>query len=114
MLGGKLVADDQVQLSLMSGMLTASAAPGLGGVLELRGYGLLKMHDYHQKHVLHLVVELAEGEHERLPRPAIYEALGQKLPLLRLPPVPGTTAANLLLYLKAMQEGRILPPDWKP
>lgn len=112
--GAKFVADDQVQLSIMSGMLSASPAPNLGGVLELSGYGLIKINDYNQRQVLHLAVELAGDAPERLPPNETREFLGVKLPLLRLPPVPKTTIAGLLLYLRAMQEGRILPQDWMP
>lgn len=112
MFGAKFVADDQVQLGVMSGMLTASPVPSLAGVLELRGYGLLRMTDFNQKQVLHLAIELVEGSNERLPTATTREFLGFKLPHITLPPVPQTTVAGLLLYLRAMQEGRILPQDW--
>jgi hypothetical protein len=36
------------------------------------------------------------------------------LPAIQVQPVPYTSASSLLLYLKAMQEGRMLPQDWHP
>lgn len=112
--GAKFVADDQVQLSIMSGMLSATSVPNLAGVFELAGYGLIRITDYNQRQVLHLAVELSAEAPERLPAGETRAFLGVKLPLLRLPPAPKTTIAGLLLYLRAMQEGRILPQDWMP
>ncbi len=112
--GAKFVADDQVQLSILQGMLSAGAVPNIAGVLELPGYGLIRVNDYNPKQVIHLIVELTKDALERLPPPQTKEFLGIKLPLLKLPPVPNTTIASLLLYLRAMQEGRVLPQDWLP
>ena len=112
MLGAKFIADDQVQLSLVQGMLTGAPVPNLAGVIELRGYGLIKIVDFNQRQVIHLMVGLATGDAERMPAPQSREFLGVKIPYLKLPPPPHTTAARLVFYLKAMQDGRILPQDW--
>lgn len=112
--GAKFVADDQVQLSVMAGLLAASPVANLAGVMELPGYGLIRVPDFNQKQVIHLVVALGATEAERLPSPQKAEYLGITVPIMRVPPVPRTTIASLLLYLKAMQESRMLPPDWMP
>jgi HPr kinase/phosphorylase len=112
--GAKFIADDRVQLSLMQGLVTGSPVPNLAGVIELRGFGLIKIIDYNQRQVIRLIVELAPGEVERVPPAQTRELLGVEIPYLRLPPVPGTNAAALLFYIRAMQDGRLLPPDWSP
>lgn len=112
--GGRLVGDDQIQLVEQAGMLMAAAVPQLSGVLELRGIGLVRVNDIIPKHVLHLAIELTPDATERLPAPQTKEFLGRQLPFLRLAPLPQTSAASLILYIKAMQEGRILPQDWRP
>jgi HPr kinase/phosphorylase len=107
--GAQLIADDRVQLTAANGVLMASAPPQLAGVLELRGLGLIRMDAI--AHPLHFAITLDAAANERLPVPDTLEFLGVSLPHLRLSPPP---ISALLLYLKAMREGRILPPDWHP
>ena len=112
--GAKFVADDQVTLSLLSGLVAASAVSNLAGVLELPGYGLMRVADFNQKQVVHLVVELGAAETERIPKAQKTSYLGVELPFIRLPAVPRTTVSGILHYLRAMQENRMLPADWMP
>ena len=111
--GAMLIADDHVLLSAQSGQLQAVAPPELSGILELRGLGIIQAVS-HGAHPIHLAVELVAGEVERLPPAKTIEFLDISLPLLQLPTAPRTPVASLLLYLQAMQEGRILPQDWRP
>lgn len=111
-LGAKLVADDRVELTEQAGMLMAGPPKELAGVMELRGAGLIRLHDALARHVVHAVIELGEADPERLPEPATITLLEKELPLLKAH--KSISAAVLLLYLKAMQEGRMLPPDWRP
>jgi len=111
--GGRLIADDQVVLRSEAGALTARAPKEIAGVFELRGLGIVRVAPV-EAHALHLAVELTSEPVERLPAPETCEFLCIELPLLRLPAMPHTPVAALLLYLQAMQEGRILPPDWHP
>ncbi len=113
-LGARLVGDDQLVLSVQSGMLMAAAHPNLSGIMELRGLGLIRLSDIIPRHVVHLAVELSTAANERLPAPQTTMFCGQPVPLVRVAPPPQTNGASILQYLKAMQEGRILPPDWHP
>lgn len=110
--GARLVADDQVELIEQAGMLMGSAPKELSNVLELRGAGLVRVADTIPRHVIHLAIELSDIDPERLPEPATTELLGKPVPLLKVN--KQISAAVLLMYLKAMQEGRILPTDWRP
>ena len=110
--GGKLVADDQVRLEPMMGMVAAAPVPQLSGILELRGLGIIRMNDILTKNVIHLVLELDPAADTRLPEPGKYKLLDAEVPYIRVSPKLST--AMLLLYMKAMQEGRVLPADWKP
>ncbi len=114
--GAHMIADDQVQLRLNHSTLEASAPPRLAGILELRGFGLIRVAPQQcvAAHPLHLILTLDVAHDIRLPEPATHTFLGVALPHLRLAPVPVTAIAPVLLYIKAMQEGRILPPDWLP
>lgn len=111
--GARLVADDRIILSEQSGMLMASAPPELTGVLELRGLGLMRVNDAIPRHVVHLVVELSLDAPDRLPERETRSYLGHEVPYIRIEPAL-TSASVLLHYIKAMQEGRILPADWRP
>lgn len=110
--GARLVADDQVELSEQSGMVMGGAPKTLSNILELRGVGIIRVNEIVPRHVVHLAVELGENDPERLPEPATISLLGRAIPLLKVS--KNVSAAVLLLYVKAMQEGRILPTDWRP
>ena len=116
MLGAKFIADDQVQFSMVSNMLMAGPPPGMQGVIELRGIGLARLPDTATRQVVHCVAEITPIESiERLPpAPEQREFLGIRLPLLRIAPPPHSSGFSLLTAIKLVQEGRILPPDWKP
>jgi HPr kinase/phosphorylase len=82
--GWALVADDQVQLREQAGRLLAAAPPPLAGMLEARGVGLLAGL-IHATAPLALAIDLVAREAvPRLPHPAEFEALGQRLPRLAL------------------------------
>jgi HPr kinase/phosphorylase len=113
MLGAKLVADDQVQLSLRAGLLMGGCDPAMAGIVELRGVGLVKLPDSPSQHVIHLAVELgAPGERLPARETRAFEGIG--VPFLRLPSPPHTSALYLLMAMKAVQENRVLPADWRP
>lgn len=112
--GAQLIADDRVRLCALNGHLVASPVPQLEGVVELRGLGLVKCKDVAHSHPIHLVVELDETVDARLPEKQTREFLGVAVPYLRALPVPMLSAASLLLYLRALQDGRVLPTDWMP
>jgi HPr kinase/phosphorylase len=111
-LGARLIADDQVEIIVQAGMLMGAAPKELMGIMEMRGLGLIRVPDYIPRHVLHVAVEFTDEEIERIPEPTKTRLLGHDIPVLKVPPTIG--AAGLLMYIKAMQEGRSLPPDWRP
>lgn len=113
--GAHLIADDQVRLCVMRDHLVASPVPALEGVIELRGFGLVRRADVVHSHPIHLVLMLDPGTHGHLRKDdEVYSYQGTETPLRVVPPPPAISSSTVLLYLKAMQEGRILPPDWKP
>jgi HPr kinase/phosphorylase len=112
--GGRLIADDRVRLCTLSGHLVASPVPNLEGVMELRGLGLIRRQDVVHSHPIHLVLMLDATSLNRLPEPQQYEYNGVGTPMLTVPPLPMLATSSVLLYLKAMHEGRILPLDWLP
>lgn len=110
--GATLVADDQVELYEQHGQLIASPPATLAGILELHGLGLIR-HLHSSPVPISLAVQLGTAG-ERLPAPEKLILEGIALPLLRLDPAAPGLAAKLLLYLRAMQEHRILAQDWHP
>ncbi|MFN7709436.1 MAG: HPr kinase/phosphorylase [Holosporales bacterium] len=55
--GGDLIGDDQAQLSSQGGILMASPAPSLAGLLEVRGIGIINM-PHVSCHPLHVALSL--------------------------------------------------------
>ncbi len=107
--GAVLISDDQVEIALEAGRLTASPPPPIAGLIEARGIGLLRL-PYLTKAPLVLAVELvARALVERLPDPAAWTCdLGQ-LPLLRLDPFADSTPAKLRLALMGGDEAIMRP-----
>ena len=96
--GARLVADDQVQLSLHNGALTARCPAALSGLIEARGLGVLRA-DPLPEAVVHLAVDLAQADVARLPEHHEIVFLGQRIDLVQPPPTAHLPAA-LLLYLR--------------
>ncbi len=111
--GAQLIADDQVLLHADGAQLIARAPDSLAGIIELYGLGIIS-HPHVASHPVHLVVALEKGEAERLPEPQQVEYCGLTLPFVRLLSPSAVQVSSLLLYLKAVQEHRILPTDWRP
>ncbi len=62
----RLVADDRAQVEAASGRLLVRPAPGLEGLIEIRGLGIRRL-AFEPVAVVGLVVDLAASDAERLP-----------------------------------------------
>lgn len=80
-LGAALVADDQVMITRRGAVLMVEAPFGLPNAIEARGIGLLHA-DMAGPVPLHVVVDLALAEPERLPPPRSITLLGCAIPLV--------------------------------
>ena len=106
--GARLVADDRVDLELRDGGIVASAPAEIGGMLEVRGLGVLRL-DRAKEAALGLVIDLLDGARiERLPRSARCTYLGLALPLVGRAPFEASAAAKVRLAV-AWAKGRIIP-----
>lgn len=80
-----MVADDQVFLTVDNGKLVASSPESTAGLLELRGYGILKT-PYKKSCEIKVVVNILQDEEiERMPdqKYHLFETL--KLPFIEVP-----------------------------
>jgi HPr kinase/phosphorylase len=103
--GAALVADDQVMLAVADGALHAGPPAALAGRMEVRGLGLLEGLPWRAARLV-LAVELVGREAvPRLPEPAGFEALGCRLPLLRLDG-RAASAPDVIAWALAALEGR--------
>lgn len=100
--GAELVADDHVVLVASANTLTASPAPPLRGLLEVRGLGIFRL-PFRACVTLALVVELTDEANERLPAPSEFKILGHALPLIRLRSTSVSAAARIRLALGAAE-----------
>lgn len=98
-LGASLVADDRTHLTATAGRITARCpAPGLGGLIEARGIGLLGALSIDSVEIA-LVIDLAQPETERLPPFRKVTILGCDLSLV-LRPQNDHFPDALMLYLR--------------
>lgn len=80
-LGGVLVADDQVHLSLQGNALTAHCPAAIKGKIEARGVGILNA-DTVDSATVSIVIDVDKAEVDRLPKARWVTILGCRLPLL--------------------------------
>ena len=99
--GAVLIADDQVELTVEQGVVTARSPATITGLLEVRGLGILRMHAAEFARVA-LVVDLVPPEKiERMPEPSCCELLGADIPCVSLAPFAGSAPAFVRVALAA-------------
>lgn len=112
--GGRLVADDQSELSRCGDHLTVRAPATIAGLFEVRGLGILRL-DALAEAPVGLIADLAAADRvERLPPRRSCTVLGVAVPLIEIAPFEASAAAKLRLALRALaaapaDEGGCLP-----
>ena len=101
--GAMLVADDQVAVRVRAGRLEASPPQTLAGLIEVRGFGIVRL-PYRAPVTVVLVATLVErGEVPRMPDPDRVEVAGVLLPHMLLAPFEASAAAKLRLAVQAVE-----------
>lgn len=95
--GARLVADDQVEVTLENGVLTATSPASIKGLIEARYVGPLKVP---AMAAAPLALVLEPGIPERLPEPQVRQIMGIPLPLLVLPYLEASTPIKIKLFLE--------------
>lgn len=120
--GATLVADDRTLLStaLTAGgpILVASPPPGLAGLLEVRGLGLVRL-PHQSLCPVHMVVDVLppDDKPERLPDPDTEVFLGVTLPRWCLNALEPSAPAKVRLAVRILTERSpklLAPPDPVP
>lgn len=104
--GGALVADDRVEITRRDGRLWARPPETISGLIEARGLGVLRA-KYVAEVQLHVIVDMATLETERLPGHLIEQILGISLARINRVDSPFFAAA-LIQYVKG---GAVNPDD---
>jgi HPr kinase/phosphorylase len=96
----RLVADDQVRVTIRGARLLASAPPTISGLLEVRGVGIVKVRTQADAEIRLVVRLVTAAAVQRLPEAdACVEILGHTVPTLDLDPVPASAPLKLVLAL---------------
>lgn len=99
--GGRLIADDQVELAVENGHLVARCPAPILGLMEIRHVGLLAApHTRHARLYLILDPATASAPLPRLPEAATTTIFGVDVPALSLPYFEASTAAKIRLILQ--------------
>lgn len=97
--GARLIADDQVALTVVGGRLQAAAPPAIAGLLEVRGVGIVPCAAVTGVPCA-LLVDLAAPP-ERLPAPGRRAVAGLALPCVALSPFEPSAALKVEAALRA-------------
>ena len=101
-LGADLVADDQTELTVQGGRVTARCPATLRGLIEARGVGILTAPTVPQAAIV-LVADLSQPEPDRLPPRRKVTLLGQSIDLV-LGHGNVHLSASILCYLKGSRQ----------
>jgi HPr kinase/phosphorylase len=108
--GARLVADDRVTLDVENGRLSA-CAPVIGaGMLEMAGFGVIKVPEskYCPQTLLCYEFHLTLPPSERLPEPETVEYLGIPLQKMKIPGNDPMIGNKAIQYLAAIRDGRVI------
>jgi serine kinase of HPr protein (carbohydrate metabolism regulator) len=94
----RLVADDRVHVEARNGRLLVRPAPGLAGLLEIRGLGIRRL-AYEPIAVVGLVVDLAATDADRLPAREAGATTVEGITLPRLAVAASHTAVPAILAI---------------
>jgi serine kinase of HPr protein (carbohydrate metabolism regulator) len=95
-LGFVLVADDRTLVFTSRGRLFGRAPPGLAGLIEIRGLGLVAQAALNFAEIVLLVrCVQSPGDIERLPEPAFETVRGALIPVLQIWPFEASAGAKL-------------------
>ncbi len=95
--GARLVADDQVALTVEAGRVRAAAPPGIGGRIEARGLGIVEVVATATAPVVLVVDLVAPGAVPRLPEPSDCRLAGITVSSIALAPFEASAAAKVRL-----------------
>ena len=99
----RLVADDQVEITVRDGRAHAAPPEALTGRLEVRGIGIVSV-PWVPRSVLGLVVDLvAPHDIERLPEPEQWEVEGVRLSCFALAPLEASAAAKVRIAVRMLR-----------
>lgn len=98
--GGILVSDDYVELIEKNNKLIAKTAPNIGGMIEVRGVGLIKI-NYKERTNVELVLKLTERKQiSRLPETEYFEYGNAKVRQYIFDPFANSAIAKIKLLLR--------------
>ncbi len=104
--GALLVADDQVVLEAIGGVLFAGPPDILASKIEARGIGILENLPWHRSPVMLAIDLVAPEEIERLPVARTITLDGVELPCIRIAPFESSAPAKIRLSLAALEANR--------
>lgn len=97
--GGTLVSDDYVEVVSVDSLLIAKTAPNIGGMIEVRGVGLMKV-NFLPATQLALALELVSPKSiDRLPNELFFEENNVNIPLYKFDGFCASAIAKINLIL---------------
>ncbi len=110
-IGFRLVADDQVRLSVAKGRLFGCAPASLANLLEARGLGLVRIESLRLAEVRLLVLCGSYDDAERLPELSKTCIAGVHIPTIRVRALDPSAPAKLCRALEMLGSGTQLDYD---
>jgi HPr kinase/phosphorylase len=106
--GARLVADDQIELRRVGDRVLVRAPAVIAGLIEVRGFGILRVETIEEAPLALLVDLLPSGQIERMPEVRVESVLGLEIRVIALAPLEASAAAKLRLVRRELATG-LLP-----
>ncbi len=101
--GGTLVSDDYVEIINENNLIIAKTAPNIGGMIEVRGVGLMNV-DFLEEMKLDLALELlAPNLIDRLPEDLYFEEGNAKIPFYKFDGFCSSAIAKINLIMDKLE-----------
>ncbi len=109
-IGFRLVADDRTLLFVSGTRLFGRAPNALGGLMELRGVGVLSFDRLDHVEIALVATCRPSARIERLPEPRWRDILGVSVPTIEIAPLEASAPAKLCRVIEALGSGA--QPDY--
>lgn len=106
--GAVLVGDDHIKIEIKEDRVIARGPQQAKGVIEIAGFGIIRLPDYQEEAVIDLEFNLIDQPIERLTVPEFNHYLGVSVPSVKIMAHDPLCGMKAMFFLDAWREERLV------